>query len=268
MSSTARLLRAVGAAALAVALGAPATAQQSKSQQACINAINKDAAKVGKAQGKENVACVKLGLKEPPDPICPSADLKQKVAKKIAKALEDDTARCQAGPPDFAYTSGGTASVAYQQAELDLLADVFGSTDLSATISTDKAIGGCQVAVIKDVERISGAAAKAFVKCKKGAIKGAAVAVGDITACVGDDADTKVDGATTKLGADITARCTGVTVSTAFPGLCSGSTTDMLAACLGARARCRMCLAANGADGLSAPCDTIDDGAGNATCGP
>jgi hypothetical protein len=264
MTNIGRLLVAV----VALAIGAPAFGQQSKVQQGCINALNKDAAKVGKAQGKENVACVKLGLKEPPAPNCPSADLRQKVAKKTSKALADDAARCMPGPPDFAYTSGGTASAAYQQRELDLLADVFGSIDLSSTISTDTTIGGCQVAVIKDVERISAAAAKGFVKCKKGAIKGDAVAVADVAACVGNDAGSKVATAATKLGTDITARCGTVTISSAFPGLCSGSTPATLAACLAARARCRMCLAANTADGLNAPCDTIDDGAGNTSCVP
>lgn len=269
MSSKGRLLAAVAAAALALALGAPALAQQSKSQQACINALNKDAAKVGKAQGKENVACVKLGLKEPPAPNCPSADLKQKVARKTFKAVDDDVARCMPGTPDFAYTSGGAASAAYQQAELDLLADVFGSIDLSSTISTSKTTGGCQVAVIKDVERISAAAAKGFVKCKKGAIKGDAVAVAAIAACVGNDADAKVATAATKLATDITARCGAVAINTAFPGVCAGSTTPGdLAACLTTRARCRMCLAANGADNLTADCDTVDDGSVNSSCSP
>ena len=223
MGRTGRLLGAIVAAAIASAIGAPAFAQQSKAQQACIHALNKDAAKVGKAQGKENVSCVKLGLKEPPAPNCPSADLKQKVAKNFSKALEDDVNRCQPSEPDFAYTSGGTASVAYQQGELDLLTDVFGSLDLGPTISTDQSVGGCQLAVIKDVERISASAAQSFVKCKKGAIKGDAVAVADIAACVGTDADTKVAAAATKLGTDITAKCNGVTIGAAFPGLCSGS---------------------------------------------
>jgi hypothetical protein len=41
-----------------------------------------------------------------------------------------------------------------------------------------------------------------------------------------------------------------------------------LAGCLAALAKCRMCLAANAADGLSAPCDTVDDGAANTSCPP
>ena len=54
-------------------------------------------------------------------PNCPSDDLKQKVAKKLAKTLSDDTNRCAAESPNFAYTSGGGAAIAYRQAELDLL---------------------------------------------------------------------------------------------------------------------------------------------------
>jgi hypothetical protein len=249
-------------AALAIASAAPAFAQQTKTQQACINAINKDAALTGKTQGKENIACVKDGTEEPVASNCPTADFKNKVAKRIAKTLADDMARCSE-MPNFAYT-GVAAAGAYRQAELDLLEDVFGSTDLSGTISTDKTIGRCQYSVIKNVEKVSAAASQAFVLCKKSALKGESVALADVQACVGSDGKGKVAGAAAKLGADITERCGSVTISTAFPGVCS--TSGDLGACLTALAKCHMCRAANNADALNAPCDTIDDGMGTGSC--
>jgi len=266
MNSTCRLLATLVGLALAVTMGTPVLAQQSRAQQACINAINKDAAKVGKAQGKANVACVKAGTKGSVTPTCPSDDLKQKVAKKLAKTLSDDTDRCAAEPPNFAYTSGGGAAIAYRQAELNLLSDVFGSTDLSATISTGKGTGGCQSAVAKDMEKVAAAASLGFVGCKKAAVSAPAASMNAVQACVGSDERNKVTATAAKLGSDVGNKCQNVTVSSAFPGLCSTSTAATLADCVAGRVRCRMCQAANNADGLNAVCDTLDDGVANASC--
>jgi len=256
----------VAAVALAAAIGGRASAQQSNAQQLCISTINKDAAKVGKAQGKENAKCVKNGVKGGVATNCPTADLKMKVQKKIDLAVAADMALCMADVPGFAYTSGSNAASAYRQGELDLLADVFGSTNLDMSISVDKVIGGCQFKVMKDTEKVAAAAAKAFNKCKKDALKGSTVMVGDVQACVGDDTKGKVLGASTKLGADITKKCSTVTVATTFPGECSGASLGTLADCLTARAKCRMCLAQNDADMLSANCDLIDNGLADASC--
>ena len=57
-----------------------------------------------------------------------------------------------------------------------------------------------------------------------------------------------------------------VNVTNDFGGACSTETPATLGACLAARAKCRMCLAANTADALSANCDTIDDGLANTSC--
>src|SRR5262245_7316103 len=124
--------------AASVAICTPAFAQQSRSQQACINAINKDAALVGKTQGKENSACVKGSIKDIVSSNCPTEDFKQKVATRIAKILSDNDNKCSE-TPDFAYNAV-SAGDAYKQAELGLLADVCGSTDVDAPTSSDKSI--------------------------------------------------------------------------------------------------------------------------------
>src|SRR5215510_4030870 len=206
MVSTRRLLSLISVVAFVASMGTPVFAQQSRAQQGCINAINKDAAKVGKAQGKENAACVKAATKDAIASNCPSADLKTKVGAKISKALTDETTRCMAEAPSFAHTSAGTAVTAYQQAELDLLTDLFGGTDLNGRVSLNTGVGACQRAVSKDLEKVAAAASQGFVKCKKAALKGPAVTVAQIQACVGDDSKGKVAAEATKLGADITSR--------------------------------------------------------------
>ena len=266
MSTTGRLTSAVAATAFAVMIGTSGFAQQDKDQQGCINAVNKDAAKVGQAQGKENSACVKTGSKGPVTATCPTDDLKGKVGKKTAKTLADETSKCTTAP-GFAYTSGANANGAFQQSELDLLSDMFGGTDLSGVIVADKDTGGCQAAVTKDVGKLAAAASKAFVSCKKTALKGGTVTATDVQNCVGDDTKGKVVKSSAKLGSDIGKKCGAATIATAFPGACSASTAGTLGGCLTARAKCRVCLAANDADGLSADCDTIDDGLGNSSCG-
>jgi hypothetical protein len=256
----------MAAVVLAAAVAGRASAQQSKDQQSCIKTINKDAAKVGKAQGKENAKCVKNGTKDAVAVNCPTADLKMKVQKKIDKANADDMAFCMADVPGFAYTSAANATSAYRQGELDLLMDVFGTTNLDMPVSSDKVIGGCQFKVMKDLEKVAAAAAKSFNKCKGDALKSSTVGVGDVQACVGDDTKGKVVAARDKLAADITKKCSTVTVATTFPGECTGASLGTLADCLSARAKCRMCLAQNDADMLSANCDLIDNGVADASC--
>ncbi len=266
MGSTRQLMVTMTAAVLAIAIAGSASAQQSKAQRNCINKINKDAAKVGKAQGKENAKCVKNGTKDSVAVNCPTADIKMKVQKNLDKTNADDTAFCTADAPDFAYTSGANAGPAYRQAELDLLVDLFGTTNLDMPVSSDKVIGGCQFKVTKDTEKVAAAAAKSFDKCKKDALKSPTVAALDVQACVGDDTKGKVLKASNKLAADITKKCLSVTVATTFPGSCSGAAVGTLAACLTARAKCRMCLAENDADSLSANCELVDDGLANGSC--
>jgi hypothetical protein len=266
MSTKCRLMSIAVASAFAIVVGSAAGAQESTQQQKCINAINKDAGKVAQTQGKENAACVKAGTKAAVAANCPTADSKGKVAKATGKTTADETKNCIAPLPDFGYTSAATANSAAQAKELALLSDTYGGTDLSSVISTDKLIGGCQSTVTKDVEKIAFFFHGDYVGCKKTALKGGASAASALEACIGGDLKQKVQGAGTKLGADITKKCTGVTQATAFPGSCSAAAD--LGACLTAAAKCRMCQAINAEDGINANCDLVDNGAADSSCLP
>ncbi len=268
MRTMGKLVSMASAFAMVLAVGGSALAQiQDKDQQGCINTINKDSGKVGATQGKENNACVKLGTKGTVTAGCPTADPKGKVAKAVAKAVADNTAKCGV-TPNFAYTSGAAASAAMQAAELDLLTEVFGGTDLTTVISTDKVIGKCQATMMKDTEKVAATYVKVFGGEKKGALKLGAASGATIAALQGLDPKSKISKTVTKLSADATKACTGVTVATAFPGSCSASATPgALASCLAAAAKCSMCEGLEGADAIDSSCDLVDDGIANGSCG-
>src|SRR6185369_16021806 len=104
---------------------------QSTNQQKCLNTINKDGSLVAKAQGKENNACLKGAGKAtlPPGTAqsCLTADSNGKVTKKQTKTTDNATKFCGT-PPNFGYTGATTVNNAAVQAEVDLVADIFGAS--------------------------------------------------------------------------------------------------------------------------------------------
>ena len=147
-----------GALVLVSVLGAWAQVQTS-GQQACLNAVNKDGAAVAKTQGKENVACVKSagkGTLVGTAQACLTADPKGKVAKAKGKTTAAATKSCGTAP-SFGFTGAAAVNTAAQQAEVDLVADVYGANLDAAIIScaTSKAGCGCQQKVSKSVEELA-----------------------------------------------------------------------------------------------------------------
>jgi cysteine-rich repeat protein len=254
----------------------PEPVSQDAGQQACINTLNKDAAKVAAKQGKENASCVKAAAKgKIDDPEgCLIADAKGKVAAAEAKTLKDGTAKCGIGAiPDFGVDDAERANASAQNGETALVADVFGPT-LNGVISTDKATGACQSAVVKDYEKIVATKLKEFMGCKKNALAAGASSAAELSAaCLTDggiavDAKGKIAKTVAKLGADIDKQCAGVDTAAAFPGGCAGREAAELAACIDRLVECRVCLMLGGIDGLGADCDLFDDGAVNGSCPP
>ena len=239
---------------------APLWAQeQSAAQQACINAVNKGFAKVAKAQRKEIAGCIKRGVKgklaggETIDS-CMVADEKGKVAKAGQKTLDQELVRCTE-PPDFAYSSGPTASTQSAAAELALVRSLFGS-DLDGVIrdaASDDAGASCQQAVAKLAGKCQDAFIKDYNKCKKRVLKGGkgvapATAVGEVAACEGEDGSGKVaKTCQTKLADGVAARCSGQDVAALVPG-CA---TEELAACAAARVAAHAGVALDAADALT-----------------
>jgi hypothetical protein len=275
------ILQMTAAAGLLVLVSAAgAFAQQSKSQQKCLNALNKDGTLVAKQQGKEGLGCLKnagTGKLVGTAQSCLTADAKGKVQKKKDKTTADETKSCGTAP-DFGYTSAATVNAAAVQAELDLTEDAFGA-DLDAAViacSTSKPGCGCQQKVSKDVEKLAATKLKEFLKCKKAVLAAGATSAASLRACV-DDAGTpgslaadtkgKLQKGSDKITADIMKKCDTPGVTTgAFPGDCDGLAGATLGDCLDVLVECRVCQMINEMDGLFVNCDLFDDGSANASC--
>ena len=251
---------------------------QTSAQQKCINKINKDGIKVEAAQGKENVECVKREnndeLTGPTDAeACLTADERLKVSKKMDKTTADDAKFCAAAP-DFGFTGAANVNAAAQQAELDLIHDIFGPAPIddglfSKNPNVNEAV--CQRNVVDRVEKLIQSMGREFVKCKKNALKVGkdpfpmgATSGADLEDCVDNPsapnsvaADTKLKLAKRKdnLLTAITDQCEVTAVSaTSFPGACNGNTGASLQACLIDLAECRFCKMANDMDGFNVNC--------------
>jgi hypothetical protein len=268
----------VGAGALVLVSVLGAWAQlQTGDQQKCLNAVNKDGAAVAKEQGKENVACVKgagKGTLTGTAQACLTADAKGKVAKRKSKTTADETKSCTP-PPDFGFTGAAAVNTAAQQAEVDLVADVYGANLDAAILSctSNKAGCACQQKVSASLEKLAATKLAEFVKCKKTFLKAGADSATDLEGCVSNSgvqgsiaADTKgkIAKAVSGLNGTIGKACTGV--SGAFPGNCTALTQPALGTCLDHQVECRVCQAINEMDGLAVNCDLFDDGVANGSC--
>jgi len=268
-----------GTAVLATLLLVSASAQvaqaQNKDEEKCVNTVNKNAAKLAATQGKENAGCVKgavAGKLTTTAEACLTADSKQKVSKATVKLTDSRTERCAgvANPnPPFNIADGSAMAAAAVDEEIALTGDVFGSP-LDSAIQTGDG-GKCQSGVSKAYEKYAATRVKAIVGCKKDGLK--ADTVSNSTTLQNNcmfPADTKgkVGKAKDKIMGAIDKCAPGVDLSTAFPGECSAQVANslQLGSCLAAAADCRVCLFINGADGIAAPCDQLDNGVVDQTC--
>jgi hypothetical protein len=257
---------------------------QDTDQQKCINALNKNLAKVAKAQGKDIQDCIKDYAKgkdlTPAATIeeCLTADRKGKVAKATGKTESDETKKCSGTPPDFGATDSTIVNATAIQKKLDLIHEVFGS-DLDTVVLPEAELtkdeSKCQQAITKAVQKCQDAKFKEFNKCKKSGLKDESMQgfVGLQENCLGTgaagipDAGGKiVKACETKILSTINKKCgTPVDTSTAFSG-CPPGDAAALAACLDQKVECQVCRALNQADVLSRDCDEFDDGVVNTSC--
>jgi len=95
--------------ALLLVAGVAGAQPLDKPSQACVNAMNKGAAKVSSAQAKENTGCIKQASRQEPAgtgaEACLVADQRGKIARAHAKTLAGETRSCDV-TPSFAYSSG------------------------------------------------------------------------------------------------------------------------------------------------------------------
>jgi hypothetical protein len=261
---------------------------QSKDQQNCINQINKSFAKVVKAQAKVIGRCISDGAKGQLEgqsiEACTTADSKGKVDKAARKTLTKESKKCLAAQeqrPDFGFVGAAEANQVAIEKELALIHTIFGS-DLDTAIVKEffnKNTAKCQGDVAKAAQNCQDAKLKLFNSCKKGALKSKVEPAVESAlqlqeACLGTGTDPMPDPkrkiakvCEDKLADTITKKCAnaaGVDLATAFPGF---DPNDNLPDYIDHRIECQVCLAINGADGLSRDCDLFDDGVANSSCG-
>lgn len=237
----------------ALLVAGPAFAQpQSGDQQDCINRINKDFARLAKAQRKDIARCLKLGSKGKVTTTieaCVADDEKGKVAKAKAITHYTQNSRCVV-PPDFGFDSAATTNTEAAAAEVDLIHDLLGP-DLDAVVATGAA-AKCQQALVKLVGKCTDAFLQDYNSCAKSALKAGADDEAALVQCKGSDRKGKVLRTCTKRIADgIAKRCAGQDLDTLVSG-CAG--VDH-AACLGAKAVGEPSQALNASAAICEPVD-------------
>jgi hypothetical protein len=250
----------------------------------CVNTVNKNAAKVAKAQGKDNAKCIKdggggklTGTIE----ACITSDAKGKVGKAADK-LNDKVGKDCAGivptiPPIDVSDPNALSQIMIDQ-ELAVIHAIFG-TDLDAAglivKKVDDKLGWkCQSAIAKAAGKCQDAKLAAYNSCKKVQLKAGVHNAGQLQyACMGTNGPPNhgiPDGkgkiakkCGNGLGGTLGKKCLGLDTDAFFPP-CAGQN---LVTCLDQKIECEVCLALNAVDALSRDCDLFDDGLANFSCG-
>jgi cysteine-rich repeat protein len=243
---------------------------QSKGQQKCINAINKNLAGVVKAQTADDAACFKaVAAGKDTIAVCYGLDAKGKVAKAQAKTTATfANKKCTAANlPTIAIE---TATAVNDGGELQVVEGttaVFGNPPVIVAKSADKDTAACQAEVVKQFNLVANKWAAEANKAKKTALKGGK-GNPPVPPPVGSDgglataidtamaANAKVGKATTKSTAAIAKKCVDAQVDPNFD--CAGATTVAgLSACVNTLAQEAACNALEVGDGLTLTCPAL-----------
>ena len=251
----------------------------SKDDQKCVNEVNKNVEKVGKALGGDISKCTKdagKGKLTTTYTECLTADGKGKVGKATGKLTSKVGQKCPSDPAfpaiDTSDTAGMNASALAK--ELAMINSLMGSSLDGAIVDCEdnKDNCKCQAAIVKQMYKCQSAKLKSFNACKKDGLKGKTTLI--ISAaqlesqCMDDagmipDAKGKIDKhCGTKLDSTISKKCPDTDI---FPG-CGALDVAGLADCVDQIVECEVCRLLNAIDGLSRDCDEFDDGVVNASC--
>jgi len=253
------------AALAAVAVLAPsfASAQLDKDAQKCVRTLHKDNLKVMAADNRRLAECLAAAHEEPASDVlaCVNAWPGELVGETLVRTEEDTAKRCTESAPaiGLAFTFEQAVNEAAFVHGSGLFLDLFGNAPQDAG---DETGNRCQAAALKGAHGVAIEYAKAATKCMATAIKGGATSNAALTPCFSPDLTKSTD----KLAAAIDVQCEGVSPAAALPGLCSGATTETLAACIATRTRCRACRQTATVAGADADCDMVDDGLDNDSC--
>jgi len=254
-----------------------------KTQQKCLAAMSKDAAKMAKTSGKDVLSCIKDGSNErlvaTDIEACSGADRRGKIAKAGEKTDRDFGKSCSGVASDgfrryasFGVTDAPTTNAAAETRPRDYLHDVFGP-DLDAAVvlrSVDSTGSKCQQTLAKDGLRCVDTILKEFGRCEKlGLALGTILGRPGLDGCAGDDTRGKIakvcDPVVGKIGKDLVKRCAALDLVAMFPG-CATAGPAQAAFCLSSGASCRSCRLLREAKQMGNDCDLFDDGLANGSC--
>lgn len=262
---------------LALAWTESVTAQLSTAEQSCVNEMNKNLAKVGKALGKDIGKCIRDGAKDKLGVLsaedCLTADRQQKVTEAKDNTIARYAERC-AGPQPL-LTDATSVNQGAMLEEFGLFQDIYGSQldDVLIKEVDDKNASKCQQAVSKRVQKCADVKVKEFnTELRSGMRAGTIVDESSLaTAGLGRlrlDPQQKIAKCTDILVGNVEKKCVGnsVDLAVAFPG-CETPDPVALVGCLDSRIDCRVCLGLAQANGFDpAECDVFDDDQLNSTC--
>lgn len=265
--SLSKLSIALTAILASVLLPATSPAQLTKAESKCVRTLNKDAAKLGKAQSKLQQKCLKDGAKgKLPGTVqqCIDDDSKGKISGSEQKTLADELKSCADGS-GFVAASGAQANLSGKAETIELFHTLVGSSP-DAAIQNEKAEIKCQQKVQKALDKVLATESKVFAKCLKSALA-LATDLGPVEACLDSLlTDEKVGKSVAKLKDLRAKRCEALTLNTIFPGDCALVDPIQFDSCTEAAARCRACTSLGGINGLSTDCDLHDNGLDDASC--
>jgi uncharacterized repeat protein (TIGR03806 family) len=266
--------------------------EQTSSQQSCIKGMNKGTAEIAKKRLIANTECVKfaaLGRVDEIDGVPPGdptirACFATGQAKRMTSAIgavakrEAKVCRAPGKPeqlPDFGYTSAETVATAALNAATRLSTVLFGADpDAAIVLATANPVGAkCQNRISSKLQvlydKIWKRAYQAKVQALIGRLGSPARRSEDLADKVllyMNQEDRSTASAVLGIAVEVAKSCPGQSLPALFPGGCGAASGTDFANCLHERARCQFCRQFEAADGLTADCDTFDDGTANGSC--
>ncbi len=255
-----------------------------KVQQACVNEMNKNGAKVNKAQLKENERCLKdfqRGKLDPPMTFdtCKTADLRGKVQRAKNKTFTREAKKCDplvVPPPPFAYTDSATVNAVAVSGGRRMTDEIFGLPVLDDDLATkagDPEAAKCQFEVLKRIGKLENTILKELIKAKKRALKDATVGTGSqLAERLADvfSSNAKIERARSALLSGVDRKCAALQVPPGeiFAGDCGEGDPDLkeVEFCAIVAAHCAACAMINAYDDLNLDCDQLDDQVANGSC--
>jgi len=281
-------IRRFGAAALCLPLVLvadvrPGTAlAQDAGQRKCVVKLNQAGARVAKAQGSDNRACLAAFAAGRPEAVgspasaqlCLDADPFGKVARAQGKTVAGETKSCRDPLPDFGYTGAADVNDAARREARNLVVELFGDLDDAiAAAGASPEAARCQAEVLAAAVKAHDKTWAAALRAKKLALL--SVADGPelaqaLASAIG--ADPKLAAVRAKLAARVAEACAGLTLDGLFFLLGCGpdatSSAEALGACVTGRGSCASGYALSSADAFFAGLDVdlLDDGLANGSC--